>query len=129
MARLGAGIPERYKKYWIPYRTAKLLVHVTTVRNYSRMQKTGKIEPRDPSPQQWAGMKAVFLSDPQGSLYRRSVRKLLAHIKADRQKLVRLYIRTTNNLYKCNSPGRTFHRMSLNPISTKDIRQVEEIPE
>ena len=120
-------IPEEYRKFWEPYRTDKILLHLTTKANFENIKKIGHIEPRDPSPKYWAGMKAIFLSEPDDPLYAESLKHVLAHVKEKQEALVRLHIKTGNGLYKSTDPARTFQVISLDPISSDDILELEEV--
>ncbi len=120
-------IPSEYLKYWQPYKTSKTLFHLTTKENLKNIQKVGHIEPRDPSPKYWSGMKAVFLADSDDPLYSDSLKHVLAHVKEKHEKLLRLHVRTKNELFKSSDPKRTFQVMSLEPIRIEDIIKVEEV--
>ncbi len=121
------NIPEEYKKFWQPYRTDKALLHLTTKANFENIKKIGHIEPRDPSPKYWAGMKAIFLSDPDDPLYAESLKHVLAHVKEKQEDLIRLHIKTKNDLYKSTDPARTFQVISLDRISSEEILELEEV--
>lgn len=117
-------IPQQYRQYWVPFKTEKVLLHITKAENWKNIQKTGYLEPHDPEPQHWAGMKAVFLGDPNDSAAPSS-KGLSKHVKKTGEKLIRLYIKTSNQLFKSNAPGRAWHVMTLEPISVKDILKTE----
>ncbi|MDP2676097.1 MAG: hypothetical protein Q8O83_00195 [bacterium] len=119
------NIPKQYKQYWHPYKTQKTLFHLTTKINFKNIKKIGHIEPRDPSPKHWSGMKAIFLSDPDDSLYADSLKHVLAHVKEKHEELLRLHIKTNNELYKSNDPKRTFQIISLDRINIKEIIKIE----
>ena len=121
------NIPEKYKQYWQPYKTKKTVFHLTTEINFKHIKKIGHIEPRDPSPKHWAGMKAIFLSNPDDPLYAGSLKHVLAHVKEKHKKLLRLHIKTKNELYKSNDPKRTFQVISLDPISIQEIIKIETL--
>lgn len=120
-------IPEEYRKYWQPYKTDKILLHLTTKANFENIKKVGHIEPRDPSPKHWAGMKAIFLADPDDPLYIESLKHVLAHVKEKQEKLIRLHIKTKNELYKSTDSARTFQVMSLEPIKIEDVVKIEDL--
>ena len=69
-------------------------------------------------------MKAVFLGDPDDATAP-SAEKLSKHVKESGEKLIRLYIKTNNQLYKSSWPGREWHIMSLNPILVQDVLKTE----
>lgn len=121
------SIPTEYQKYWIPCETNKVLFHLTTKANFENIKEVGHLEPRDPSPKYWSGMKAIFLADPDDPLYADSLRHVLAHVKEKHEELLRLHIRTKNKLYKSVDPERTFQVMSLEPIDTREIVAVEAL--
>jgi|ERR1700687_1590578 len=123
-----SGIPEAYKKDWVPCRNGKILLHVTTYQNYLGILKAGRIEPHDPFPQQWAGLPGVFLSDPTDSQFSKSLNMLQEQTTGKHERLVGLYIRTTNTLYKCVAKGRTSQRVSLAPILIKEVRSASDFP-
>ena len=118
-------IPTKYKKYWKEYKTKKTLLHITTLESYKNIIKIGYLEPRDPSPKYWAGMIAIFLSDPKDKIYKDSLKNVIAHISKKGKKLVRLHIVTSNRLFRCLDPERTFQVVSLESISVDDIKKIE----
>jgi hypothetical protein len=120
-------IPEKYRQYWESYKTDKVLLHLTTRANLENIKKVGHIEPRDPSPKYWAGMEAIFLADPDDPLYAESLKHVLAHVKEKHKELLRLHIKTKNELYKSTDPARTFQVMSLDPIYLDDIVEMEDL--
>ncbi|KKU48685.1 hypothetical protein A3H10_00950 [Candidatus Uhrbacteria bacterium RIFCSPLOWO2_12_FULL_46_10] len=120
-------IPEEYRQYWEPYKTDKVLLHLTTRVNFENIKKVGHIEPRDPFPKHWAGIKAIFLADPDDPLYAESLKYVLAHVKEKHKGLLRLHIKTKNDLYKSKDPARTFQVMSLSPIYFEDIIEIENL--
>ena len=121
------NIPEEYRKFWEPYITDKTLMHLTTRINLENIKKVGHIEPRDPAPKHWAGMKAIFLSDSDDLLYVDSLKHVLAHVQEKQEDLIRLHIKTKNELYKSTDPARTFQVISLDPISIKEILELENL--
>ena len=120
-------IPIEYKDLWEPYKTDEILYHLTTKENFGDIKKMGHIEPRDPSPKHWAGMQAVFLAEPNDPLYAESLKHVLAHVKEKHEELLRLHIKTNNNLYKSTDPARTFQVASLTPISLEEIVEIEKV--
>ena len=120
-------IPEKYKNDWAPLETKKTMVHVTPRKNWEGIQQVGYIEPRDPSPQHWAGMKAVFLFDEDKASTPEAKEKMKAYVQKSGEDLVRLYIQTKNQLFKSISPERPDHVMALNPIPLEEIIKVEEV--
>lgn len=124
---LHKNIPKEYREYWEPYRGDKILLHITTKLNFENIKKIGCIEPRDPSPKHWTGMKAIFLSDPDDPLYPASLEHVLAHVKEKHEALIQLHIKTKNHLYRSIDPARTFQVISLDPIDIDDIVKVESL--
>ena len=120
-------IPKAYQTLWAPFEYDGVLYHLTTKNNLDSIQKVGYIEPRDPAPRNWAGMKAIFMGYADDPLYAPSQKNVHAHIKKKGDKLVRLQIKTTNPLYRSKDPERTFQVMSLDPIPVNDIVSTEEL--
>lgn len=118
------SIPKEYLQYWKPWQTDKVLLHVTKIEYWENIQRIGFIEPRDPSPQHWAGMKAIFLGDPDDKSGP-SPEKLSKHVKDSGEKLIKLWIKTNNQLYKSSWPGREWHVMTLDPIPVSQIVKTE----
>jgi hypothetical protein len=48
-------------------------------------------------------------------------------VRTKDEALVRLHVKTANELWKSNDPKRTFQVMTLDAISADDIVEVEEI--
>ena len=120
-------IPKVYQHLWKPYQTNKTLFHLTTLANWEAITRLGYLEPRDPSPRNWAGMKAIFMADPDDPLYPSSLPHVLAHVKKKEEELVRLHIQTSNQLYRSIDPERTFQVASLDPIPIDQVIDVEPI--
>lgn len=119
-------IPEQYRKFWKPFNTDEILYHLTTAENLIKIKESG-LAPKDPSPKYWGGMKAIFMAYPDDPLYEKTQKNVLAHVKEKHKSLVRLHIKTKNNLYKSVDPERTFQVISLDPIPTSDIVRIEEL--
>ncbi len=124
---LDERIPQEYQAFWQPYESNKTLFHLTTINNLEEIKKAGYVEPRDPAPRNWAGMKSIFMADPDDPIYHDSLPNVLAHAKKKGDQLVRLHINTKNRLYRSIDPERTFQVMSLDPISVDDITDIEEV--
>jgi hypothetical protein len=121
------GITTQYKNDWVSYETDKTLIHVTKKENWEQIQKTGYIQPRDPSPQHWGGMNAIFFYDEDKALAPEFIEKIKKHSKESGEELVRLYIKTHNKLYKSVTKERPLHIMTLGPISLQEIIKSEVI--
>lgn len=120
------NIPEQYRHLWKPYKTEGVLYHLTPKKNLEDIKSHGGLDPRDPSPKHWAGMTAVFLADPSDPLYEKTLPDVLQHVKDKHEEVVRLHIKTNNDLFKSVDPRRTFQVISLGKISFDDIIEVEE---
>lgn len=127
MSDLPMGIPQQYLSDWIPYETDKILIHVTKKENWEQIQKIGRIEPRDPSPQHWAGMKAIFFFDEDKALAPEFLEKMKNHAKESDEELIRLCIKTNNKLYKSITKERPDHIMTLEPVEIKEIVTAEVV--
>ncbi len=114
------GIPPLYSVYWKPYQTQNLLHHITTKKNVDSIRRHG-LEPRDPSPRPWAGMKAVYMAEPNDPLYDKSEQAVLGHVRKKGENPVLLQIKTNNKLYKSIEPGRTFQVISVDHIGPEEI--------
>ncbi len=121
------SIPEEYGNFWVPYKPAGVLYHLTTAENYAKIVEQGFIKPRDPAPKHWAGMVAVFMADPTDSLYEKTLADVLAHVKAKHEKVVRLHLELDQPLFRSTDLPRTFQVASLTPISAEHIVKVEEL--
>lgn len=121
------NIPEEYRIYWRPYVGQKILFHLTTGPNWESIKSSGWIEPRDPAPRRWAGMSAVYMSDPDDPIYFEQIHGVLNHVRTKHDKCFRLHIKTDNHLYKSIESERTFQVISLEPISASQIVKVEEL--
>lgn len=120
-------IPIEYRELWKQYSEHKPLYHLTTKQGLEGIKQIGHIEPRDPAPRNWAGMKAIFMADPDDALYQDSLPNVLAHARKKGDHLYRLTIKTNNQLYRSLDPERTFQVMSLDPIKYEDILDVEDL--
>jgi uncharacterized protein len=120
-------IPEQYAPQWEPFITDGVLYHLTSRRSLEEMYRLGHIVPRDPAPKYWAGMQAVFMADPTDPRYEQTLPNVVKHVRNKREALVRLHIRTANELWKSTDPERTFQVMSLDPISIGDVVEVEGV--
>lgn len=118
-------IPEQYRSDWSPWYTEGLLIHITKKEHWEEIQKHGALEPRDPNPQHWAGMKAIFFFDEDHALTPEALEKMRAHVKKSGEQLVRLYIKTANQIYQSTTSDRAFHIMTLDPIPLKEIIKSE----
>ncbi len=118
------NIPIQYQQYWKPFKTADTLYHLTTASNIEDIQAHGLL-PRDPNPKHWKGMRAIFMAYPKDPLYIETQKNVLAHVKEKGEELIRLHIKTNNNLYKSTDPERTFQVISLDPIPARDIIRYE----
>jgi hypothetical protein len=121
-----ARIPQAYAQYWEPFQTNETLYHLTTSTHLRQIRENG-LEPRDPAPKYWAGMKAIFMGYPSDPGYERNLRDVLAHVREKGLGLTRLHIKTRNTLYKSTDPARTFQVMTLDPISPTEIVEVEPL--
>lgn len=81
---VGYGIPTHYAEYWEPYQTRNILHHITTKKYVDAIRKRG-LEPRDPSPRPWAGMKAVYMGEPSDALYGKSQHAVIDHVRKKRR--------------------------------------------
>jgi hypothetical protein len=117
-------IPSAYRQYWQLFQTDDELYHLTTITNLDSIRKQGLL-PRDPRPKYWEGMEAVFMAYPKDPLYGETQSNVRAHVGEKGKKLVRLHIRTKNQLFKSIDPERTFQVISLDPIFPKDIIKYE----
>ena len=122
-------IPREYRKLWKPYRPheGKVLYHLTTEVNLRNILKMGYLEPRDPAPRNWAGMKAIFMADPDDPKYEASLKNVFAHVKKKHKKITRLHIKPLGRLYKSIDPSRTFQVISLRPIPVENILEIEKV--
>jgi hypothetical protein len=118
-------IPAEYQNYWKPFRTKAILHHLTTVDNVAAIMQHG-IESRDPSPKYWAGIAGIWMSYPRDPLYKINFEHIRAHVKVKGETLVRLHIRTRNDLFRSTDPQRTNQVLTLDPILPKDIVKVEQ---
>ena len=120
-------IPDQLKRFWEPCDKDQAFFHITTKQNYQSIKNCGYIEPRDPSVRKWAGMKAIFLSDPDDELYAKYAARVVEHVKEKHEHLVKLHIKTKNQLYKSTHPTRTFQVISLSKIPVDEIVSVEPL--
>ena len=120
-------IPEQYAPQWESFTTDGVLYHLTSRDSLEEVRRLGHLEPRDPAPKYWAGMRAVFMADPTDPRYEQTLPDVLEHVRSKDEALVRLHIKTHNQLWKSNDPKRTFQVMSLEPITAEDIIEVEEL--
>jgi len=121
------AIPDAYRESWVPFQPHAVLEHTTTQGNWEQIKASGYLEPRDPSPYTWAGMRAVFLSDTLDPLYPSRIPRVLAHVRKKGGPLVRLLIRTEHTLFKSLDPERTAQVISLQPIPLSAVVRVEAI--
>lgn len=119
-------IPEAYRSLWEPITTKVILYHMTTRENLPSILAHGLL-PKDPSPKHWAGLKAVFLSLPNDPVFKTAHHDVQAHVAEKGEEVVRLHIKTKNQLYRSTDPKRTFQVISLDQISPDDITMVEDL--
>ncbi|MGD0510915.1 MAG: hypothetical protein ABSA33_03680, partial [Candidatus Micrarchaeaceae archaeon] len=119
-------IPKRYRKFWYKFKTNSVLYHITPRANLKNIMKKG-LEPRDPAPRNWRGMHAVFMGYPRSSEYKPALKNVLAHAKKKSEDVVRLHIRTKQQLYRSSNPSRTFQVMSLDYVPARCIIKIEDI--
>lgn len=75
-------IPQEYRKFWVPFKTRDtFLYHLTVKDNWEIIKTIGYLEPRDPAPKHWAGMHAVFMSDPHDPWFEENQRRVQKHVK------------------------------------------------
>ena len=121
-------IPTSYRHFWEPYKGAGMLDHTTTLENWKHIQASGFLEPKDPSPHHWSGIRAVFLSDTQDPLYAARIPRVQAHVRKKGGDLVRLFLAPREReLFKSTDPERTSQVISLDPILVSEVIRVEEI--
>lgn len=120
------GVPKLYSEYWQPYQTSNILHHITLKKNVEAIEKHG-LEPRDPSPRPWAGMKAIFMGEPKDPLYIKSEQAVLDHVRKKGEQPMLLHIKTNNKLYKSIEPKRTFQVISVDPIAPTEIIQYQDL--
>lgn len=120
------SIPENYQRLWRPFMTKMILYHLTTDENLKKIKQQGLI-PNDPAPKYWTGMKAIFLSFPNDPLFQKVQKDVTDHVREKGQKLVKLHIKTKNQLYRCQDPKRTFQVISLTPIKPDEITKIEKV--
>lgn len=120
------SIPEEYRSYWQPFTTKMVLYHLTTEENLQDIQKNGLI-PRDPAPKHWSGLKAVFLSFPNDPLFKKTQKDVTEHVRSKGQNLVKLHVKTKNQLFRSTDPKRTFQVISLDRIPTFEITVAKNI--
>jgi hypothetical protein len=119
------AIPSRYRSLWVPFRTRAELHHLTTEAGLISIRRSGFVEPRDPAPHHWEGMVAVFLADPGDPLYEPSLPHVLRHVSARGEPVVRLVVRTGQQLYRSVDPERTFQVVCLERLPAAAIVRVE----
>lgn len=117
-------IPEQYRKLWEPYNTKSILYHLTSVDSLEQIVSRG-LEPRDPYPNHWAGMKAIFMALPDDSLFKETQKYVAKHVAEKGKDLVRLHIKTQNGLFRSTDPRRTFQVISLEQIAPAEIIKIE----
>lgn len=120
-------IPAEYRHLWVPYTSDKVLFHLTTADGLAGIKELGYIEPRDPVPRNWAGMRAIFMADSEDPIYEQSLPNVLAHARKKGDHLIRLHVKTKNKLYRSTDPERTFQIMSLEPLELNDIVEIEDL--
>ncbi len=120
-------LPKKYSQFWKPLKSKGTLYHLTTKQNLARIKQYGFLKPQDPNPKYWSGMKAVFMADPKDPLYKQTLNDVKDHVKSKHNDLIRLHIRTNNQLYKSLDPKRTFQVASLEPIKISDIVYIETV--
>ncbi len=86
----------------------------------------GVLLPRDPAPNQWAGLAAVFLTDPTDPFFEVSYASVINHVRAKHHDVVRLHVRTQNPLWRSHEEGKS-QIISLAPISVAEIMEAERI--
>jgi len=118
--------PQEYRHFWEPYTASSALYHLTTRENYNRIMREGVLLPRDPAPNQWAGLAAVFLTDPNDLFFDVSYASVLNHVRTKHHDVVRLHVRTQNPLWRSNEGGIS-QIVSLRPISFSEIINVEHL--
>ncbi len=124
---VNAQIPKEYRHLWEPYQSNGILFHLTAAEGLKGIRELGYIEPRDPAPRNWAGMRAIFMADSEDPMYQESLPNVLAHARKKGNHLFRLHIKTKNKLYRSTDPERTFQIISLEPIKLADISKVEDL--
>lgn len=122
----GHGVPEPYVKFWKMYVTDTILNHISLHKNIAAIKRNG-LEPRDPFPRPWAGMKAIFMGEPTDPMYSRSEQAVIEHVKKKGERPILLHIKTRNRLYKSVEPRRTFQVISVDPIRPEEIVDFEEL--
>ncbi|MDH4122150.1 MAG: hypothetical protein OEV94_10635 [Deltaproteobacteria bacterium] len=124
-------IPDAYLPFWEPYAGPGRLEHTTTLSNWLHIQACGYLEPRDPFPHTWSGMRAVFLSDRDDPHYNTRIPRVLNHVSKKGSPLVRLYLDSPRgrslHLFKSNAEGRTAQVISLEPIAVERIYSMEVV--
>lgn len=118
-------IPEEYRRFWVPFKKRDTFLYHLTVRDSWEVIRTiGYLEPRDPAPKHWAGMHAVFMSDPHDPWYQENQKRVQKHVKEKGERLVRLRILTRNELMRCIDPLRTSQVISLDPIFLNEVQEL-----
>jgi hypothetical protein len=118
--------PKEYQKFWVPYTAEHILHHITTAIHLRNIIQDGIIQPRDPAPKQWAGLSAIFLSDPNDPRFGELYEEIVMHVREKHKHMVRLHIQTTNPLWRTGENG-MFQIVSLAPIPVNDIQKIEEL--
>jgi hypothetical protein len=116
-------IPEQWRKFWQPVEIApSSLVHYTSPENAKAILNSGCIEPRDPAPRDWHGLKAVFMCDTTDPSYLDRLQLLLTeHFFSKSHILHALEISPQTNLFRCTLPERRSYHIALTPIKRESI--------
>ncbi len=100
-----AGIPTGYKKVLAAISNRQCTFITLQLKENVDAIKNCGLEPRDPAPRPWAGMKVDFMGDPTDPLFKPSEEAVMEHVRQKGKEPVLLHIRTKNKLYKSVEPG------------------------
>ena len=112
-------IPELYKGLWVPVDCDLVVVHFTSKSSLVSILDHGLL-PRDPAPNYWAGMSAVFMADVSHPLFPRVSGHLIKHVRK-KGTVVCLSIKTSQQLYRCTDVLRGFQVVAFQPILPSEI--------
>lgn len=112
------AIPKEWQKFWVPVTNMpKKLIHFTCPTSAAAIFATGYIEPRDPAPRDWHGLKAVFMCDPDDPTFSNRLDLLMGEHFFTRSPVIdAIEISPEGRLFQCILPERQSYRISLQSI-------------
>lgn len=115
-------IPEQHRELWMPFEDNNhVLLHYTPEHCFHQIYQDGYLSPQD-SKTVWEGMSAIYLCDPSDPMYKVRLPFILERLlERGSPRIICLYIKTKNQLFRATHKKRTFQIASLDPIPISEI--------